>query len=136
DTASGSPLRSVIMPRCAGISTARTWRAIPWCCSKSLRSTCSSKARATISAAATPNTTATAALRQIQAGRLSLLPDISQHHHVIASRDHHVQFPARHLLDAPMRGPRALLELQLARFHFESIAPRFKLLQLYEFDAV
>src|SRR5690348_10583865 len=53
----------------------------------------------------------------------------------IGTRNHHAQADARGLLDAPVRGPGALLQLQLAPLDFERIAVAVQALQLNEESA-
>src|SRR5690606_11199894 len=134
DTASGSPWRSVMVPRCAGISTTCTCRAWPWPCRKSLRSTCRSKARASISAAPARKIAVTNTLRHCRLSALSV--GIFAHHDARLAHQGHVQFLSRHLLDAGVRRPGALLELQLSPFHGQRIALGLQLLQLHEGGAV
>src|SRR5678816_155563 len=50
----------------------------------------------------------------------------------VGARNHHAQADARGLLDAPVRGPRALFQLQLAPLDLERVALAVQTLQFDE----
>src|SRR5690606_6537669 len=93
-----------------------------------------SKARASISAAPARKIAVTNTLRHCRLSALSV--GIFAHHDARLAHQGHVQFLSRHLLDAGVRRPGALLELQLSPFHGQRIALGLQLLQLHEGGAV
>src|SRR6185436_11076962 len=140
-------------PRIAESLATRVKRASPWPSRKPSSSNCRSTARATSATAINTSAPSTSRRRARNCSceklRLFSLRIIAicdrcswpcswssrrgfHDPHFVGARNHHAQIDARGLLDAPVRSPGALLELQLAPFDFERVALAVQALQLNE----
>src|SRR5690606_33842944 len=135
--ASGSPLRSMMLPRCAASTSVRTVRASPCRCRTSLSSTCRcrtfhtvTETRANIAMKTKPSLHSAA----LPLARVSFLATFD-HHHFVQIRRHHLQLGDRPVLDPSLRHQTALLQQQTAPFNLQEVALLLQLLQLVEQQA-
>ena len=152
DSASASPARSTMRPRCAGTSSSRECRALPCPCRNSLSNHCrysERPSRTVNSNASAPNTSgerkrgstsgAASRLRIVRPAecrahgihRRVRPSTVRQRDDVGARRRRqlHPQLFARDLLDPCRHAPRRLLELQLAVLGFQRAALRLLVLE-------
>ena len=152
DTASGSPLRSVIMPREVAIGISRRKRASPCCAvevvvdqlqvdrapdqrhrAQAERAADERQPPAQVEARAIARASPAGPLPRAGWRGLAMtcwMSSWTHHHDVAAFREHHAQARRGDLVDAVALGPGRLLQLQAAEFDIELVARLFQLAQL------